>query len=59
VRPGAKLQYVGVVAVFDAGEVDAIRRLDKKGEFHVTVVGGNEEKDFKIKDQHFARLAGL
>jgi hypothetical protein len=56
---GARLQYVGVLATFDASEVEAIRRLDKKGEFHVTVVGGNEEKNFKVKDQHFARLAGL
>jgi hypothetical protein len=56
---GARLQYVGVVAVFDAHEVEAIRRLDAKGEFHVTVVGDNEEKNFKVKDQHFARLAGL
>jgi hypothetical protein len=56
---GAKLEYVGVVAFFDAKEVDAIRQLDKKGEFHVTVVGDNGEKNFKVKDQHFARLAGL
>ena len=56
---GARLQYVGVVAFFDPQDVDAIRRQDKKGEFHVTVVGDNGEKNFKIKDQHFARLAGL
>jgi hypothetical protein len=56
---GAKLQYVGVVAFFDPREVDAIRRQDKKGEFHVTVVGDNGEKNFKIKHKHFARLAGL
>jgi len=56
---GAKLQYVGLIAFFASEDVDSIRALDKKGEFHVTVVGDNEEKNFKIKDKHFARLAGL
>jgi hypothetical protein len=53
---GGRWSYFGVQALFDLAEVEEIRRLDKKGELHVTIVGTGKDKDFKIKTKHFKHL---
>jgi hypothetical protein len=56
---GARQTYAGIRASFSLDEIGKVRGPSGDGEFFVTVVGGNEEKNFKIKGKHFEHLPGL
>lgn len=53
---GAKLEYVGVRAVFPLDQLQPLRSSDKDGEFLITVVGEKGEKNFTVKKKHFEKL---
>lgn len=53
---GASVEYTGTSAVFPLQQVEQLR--DAKGEFFITVVGTNGDKDFKVKRKHFLALFG-
>ncbi len=50
--------YVSAGAAFKMEDVERLRRMDKKGEFFIVVVGDNQNKFFKIKERFFKRLFG-
>lgn len=56
-KMGATLTYAGARATFSMRDVERMRAADPKGEFLVTVVGTNSEKDFRVKQKHFDDLS--
>lgn len=53
---GASEEYVGRTVTFSLEEVQKVRMASPDGEFFVTVIGENSEKNFKIKKKHFEKL---
>jgi hypothetical protein len=53
---GARSEFAGMKVEFPLEEVAKLRSTSSDGEFFVTVVGENSEKDFKIKKKHFEKL---
>ena len=53
---GAEFIFKEVEATFDAAEVGKIRAMNKKGEFYVVAIGGDQKKEFKIKQKHLRDL---
>lgn len=54
---GGRQVLQGLVAMFDLADLAAVRGPRGDGEFFITVIGTTgEEKDFKVKKKHFARI---
>ncbi len=54
---GGRAVFMGVRATFSLDDLQALR--SPAGEFHVTVIGDRNEKDFKVKTKHLKDLPGL